>query len=182
MNVAPVLVPTLLLCACGAESQAQRNDNSGSYMSVNSRGEPSGMRMDGERVFGPNFDLIVTPTGYQGTLQGALTMMSSDDGRHLTGTRDGRPIDMHLDFDGVTVRATGMFAGRLSRLQIDAVAITSSVGRCGFDLKRQDGLHYSGQRACTDGVIAPADLELPAAFVRLPMHRQVMLLAALFYV
>jgi hypothetical protein len=88
---------------------------------------------------------------------------------------------MHVDFDGVTIRATGLFAGTLGRLQIDGTVISSSVGRCGFDLRRQTGLHYSGQRACGDGMIAPADLQLPPAFVRLPHHRMVMLLAALLY-
>jgi len=180
MNAESLLLSTLLLCACAAERQAQRND--GSYLTMNSRGEPSGMRIDPGRVFGPNFDLDVTPTGYRGTLQGALTMMSSDDGWHVTGSRDGRPIDLHLAFDGVTIRATGLFAGRLGRLEIDGAIISSSVGRCGFDLKRRAGLHYSGQRACADGVIAPADLELPEVFTRLPPHRQVMLLAALLFV
>jgi hypothetical protein len=173
---------TLSLCACSTESQAERANSAGREMTAHSVGEMSAMRLDPGRVFGPNFDLNVTPTGYQGTLHGALTMMSSDDGRHVTGTRDGRPIDMHVDFDGVTIRVSGLFAGRLGRMQIDSAAISSSVGRCGFDLRRQAGLHYSGQRACSDGVIAPADLELPAAFVRLPVHRQVMLLAALFYI
>jgi hypothetical protein len=180
MNAGSLLFPALLLCACGAERQAERND--GSYVTLNSRGGQSGMRIDSGRVFGPNFDLDVTPTGYRGTLHGALTMMSSDDGWHVTGSRDGRPIDLHLDFDGVTIRATGLFAGRLSRLEIDGTVISSSVGRCGFDLKRQAGLRYSGQRACADGAIAPAELELPAAFIRLAPHRQVMLLAALLYV
>jgi len=173
----------LLLCGCGAGgSQAGRNDTAAHQMAMYSTGEGSEMRVDARRVFGPNFDLEVTPHGYRGTLHGALTMMESDDGAHVTGTRDGRPIDMHLDFDGVTLRASGLFAGKLGRLEIDGTVITSSVGRCGFDLKRSGGLHYSGQRACSDGMIAPADLELPEAFIRLPMHRQVMLLAALLYV
>jgi hypothetical protein len=141
------------------------------------------MKIDGAgRIFGANVDMVVTPTGYQGILGGALTMMTSEDGERVHGSRDGRPIDMHFSYDGVTIRATGMFAGRMGRIEIDSTAISSSVGRCGFDLTRQGGLHYVGQRGCNDGSIAPASLDLPPTFVRLPIHRKVMLLAALLYI
>jgi hypothetical protein len=152
-------------------------------MSMSSRGEPSEMRIDQKgRIYGANVDLLVTPTGYRGILAGALTMMDADGEERVTGSRDGRPIDLHFTFDGVTIRASGLFAGKLSRIQIDATAISSNVGRCAFDLTRRDGLHYVGQRGCGDGSIAPAALDLPPTFLQLPIHRKVMLLAALLYV
>jgi hypothetical protein len=156
---------------------------SGQYMSMSSRGEASDMNIDGAgRIVGANVDMVVTPDGYRGILGGALTMMSAEGGERVTGSRDGRPIDMHFSYDGVTIRAKGLFAGRMGRIEIDSTAISSSVGRCGFDLTRQQGLHYVGQRGCNDGTVAPASLDLPPTFVRLPIHRKVMLLAALLYI
>jgi hypothetical protein len=174
----------LVLAACGAGNQAQRGESGGEYMAATGPGrEGAEMRIDQNgRIFGANFDLAVTATGYQGILAGALTEMSSDDGERVRGSRDGRPIDMHFTFDGVTIRATGLFAGHLGRLEIDGTAISSSVGRCSFALTRREGLHYSGQRGCADGSIAPAALDLPVMFVRLPIPRKVMLLAALLYI
>jgi hypothetical protein len=173
-----------LMAASGCANRGQRpGETPGEYMSMNSTGPGSEMRIDGKgRIFGANVDMVVTPTGYRGILAGALTMMESEDGERITGSRDGRPIDMHFTFDGVTIRASGLFAGRMGRIQIDSTAISSSVGRCGFDLARQQGLYFVGQRGCNDGSIAPAALELPPTFVRLPIHRKVMLLAALLYV
>jgi hypothetical protein len=176
------LFPALLLGACGT---GQQGNSGGSYMSMSSAGrETSEMRIDKDgRIFGANFDLVVTPDGYRGLLGGGLTMMSVDPaGERISGTRDGRIIDMHVDFDGVTIKATGLFAGRLGRLQIDQVAITSSVGRCGFELTRQTGLHYTGQRGCSNGYVAPVSLDLPPDFLRLSIPRKVMLLAALLYI
>jgi hypothetical protein len=184
------LVWALVLCGCGtarqgggAPSTGAGGNGGGSYMSVRSYGEPNDMRIDQDgRIFGSNFDLVVTPDGYRGLLGGALTMMSTDrEGDRISGSRDGRIIDMHVEFDGVTIKATGLFAGRLGRLQVDGVAISSSVGRCGFDLTRQDGLHYVGQRGCPDGIVAPASLDLPPLFLRLSIPRKVMLLAAILY-
>jgi hypothetical protein len=164
-------------------SCAGKQAPAGEYMSMSSRGEPSDMKIDGTgRIVGANVDMVVTPTGYRGILGGALTMMTSEDGQRVHGSRDGRPIDMHFTYDGVTIRASGMFAGRMGRIEIDSTVISSSVGRCGFDLTRQQGLHYVGQRGCNDGSIAPASLDLPPTFVRLPIHRKVMLLAALLYI
>jgi hypothetical protein len=40
MNGGSLLLPALLVCACGAESQAQRND--GTYVTLNSRGSLNG--------------------------------------------------------------------------------------------------------------------------------------------
>jgi hypothetical protein len=181
------LVWALVLCGCGTARQGggapPGGNGGGSYMSVRGPGEPDDLRIDQEgRIFGANFDMIVTPEGYRGLLRGALTMMSADrEGERISGSRDGRIIDMHVEYDGVTIKATGLFAGRLSRLQVDAVAISSSIGRCGFDLTRQGGLHYVGQRGCSDGMVAPASLDLPPLFLRLSIPRKVMLLAAILY-
>ena len=154
-------------------------------MSMNTAGTPGNeMRIDEKgRIFGANVDMVVTPDGYRGLLGGALTMMEADkDGWRIHGNRDGRIIDMHIDFDGVTIKASGLFAGRMGRIQIDGATISSTVGRCGFDLTRQRGLYYSGQRGCSSGLVAPAAINLPPDFLRLSIARKVMLLAALLYI
>jgi hypothetical protein len=184
------LVWALVLWGCGTAQQGGAappsggagNAGAGNYMTVNSYGEPNQMRIDDGRIFGANFDLIATSDGYRGLLRGALTMMSADrEGERISGTRDGRIIDMHVEYDGVTIKASGLFAGRMGRVQVDGAVIRATVGPCGFDLTRQGGLHYVGQRGCPDGLVAPATLDLPPMFVGLSPPRKVMLLAALLY-
>jgi hypothetical protein len=107
--------------------------------------------------------------------------MESADGERITGSRGGSIIDMHVEYEGATLKASGMFAGRLGRLLMDPTELTASFGNCSMQLQRQRGLVFSGQRACRDGRIFPATVQLPSEILRLPPHRRVMLLATLFY-
>ena len=98
---------------------------------------------------------MTTETGYRGVLRDELASMESPDGERITGTRGGSIIDLHVEYEGATLRASGMFAGRLGRLLMDAAELTTTFGSCSMQLFRQRGLVYSGQRACSDGRIAP---------------------------
>ena len=176
-----LLALALSACASGGQGEGAAG-TAGGYVSTPGHGgsqhmsfEPSG------RVFGENFDLITTSTGYRGVLRGQLTSMESNDGLRITGSRGGSPIDLHVEFDGVSLRASGLFAGRLGRLLVDPAELTSNFGRCSMQLARKAGLYFAGQRACSDGWIAPAAIQLPAEFAALPAHRQVMLLSTLLY-
>jgi hypothetical protein len=171
------LAVVLTACASGGGAQPGNGyvSSAGPAGSQEMRIETSG------RVFGENFDLTTTDSGYRGLLRGELSSMESADGERITGSRGGNPIDLHVDADGATLRASGMFAGRLGRLQLDANGLTSTFGRCSLDLQHASGLTYVGQRACSGGNIVPASLVLPAGFPRLTPARQVMLLSTLLF-
>jgi hypothetical protein len=178
VNRSVAVAGALALIGCASSG----NTETGGFVSTSARGgfqsikfEPSG------RVFGENFEFMTTESGYRGMLREELASMESPDGERITGTRGGSIIDLHVEYEGATLRATGMFAGRLGRLQMDAAELTTTFGSCSMQLFRQRGLVYSGQRACSDGRIAPAAVQLPSEILRLPPHRRVMLLATLFY-
>ena len=132
-------------------------------------------------MFGENFDFTTTAAGYRGLLYEELATMESKDGERIIGSRGGSIIDMHVEYEGSTLKASGMFAGRLGRLLMDPTELTTTFGNCSMQLRRQRGLVFSGQRACRDGRIFPATVQLPGEILRLPPHRRVMLLATLFY-
>ena len=165
---------------CGGGSSAARNDSSGGgYATVVGVGvseqlkiEPSG------RVFGENFDLLTTPEGYRGMMGGELAFLASSNDDRVVGSRGGSPIDVHLDIDGDAIKASGMMAGRLGRLEIDAAGLRGSCNWCDYQLDRIGPRQFSGQRACR-GRVGPAGLEMPPIWLKLPPARQVMLLATL---
>jgi hypothetical protein len=172
------LASALALIGCASSDGGE----TGGYVSTAARGgyqsiqfHPSG------RVFGENFDFTTTKSGYRGLLYEELASMESADGERITGSRGGSIIDMHVEYEGATLKASGMFAGRLGRLLMDPTELTASFGNCSMQLQRQRGLVFSGQRACRDGRIFPATVQLPSEILRLPPHRRVMLLATLFY-
>ena len=168
----------LLWLGCGSSGAAE----GGGYASTPGYGGSQQIRFGpGGRVFGENFELTTTEDGYRGMLHGELMTMQSQDGSRITGSSGGSPIDLHVEIDGPTIRASGMFAARLGRLQLDAVALNSTFGRCSWQLQRRQGRLYVGQRACSDGHVAPAEVEMAAELIKLPPHRLVMLLATLMY-
>jgi hypothetical protein len=169
-------------CSLGLGCASGGGDGGGGYVSTQGFGGSQQIRFGPKgRVFGENFELTTTETGYRGMLMGELFSIESEDGERITGSRGGSPIDLHVEVDGPTIHASGMFAARLGRLQLDSVELTSTFGRCSMQLYRQRGRVYSGKRACSGGQIAPALVEMPVELARLPPHRLVMLLAILLY-
>jgi hypothetical protein len=173
-----VFVWASMACASGGSGEG-----GGGYVSTPGRGGGSQQIRfgPGGRVFGENFELTTTENGYRGMLYGELTTMQSEDGERVTGTRGGSPIDLHIEVDGSTIKASGMFAARLGRLHLDPSELTSTFGRCSMQLRRHQARVYAGQRACGDGYMAPAVVEMPPELTRLPPYRLVMLLAMLLY-
>ena len=174
------LTLTIALASCASGRNGDDSGRSG-YVSTPGFGNSQNIRIDSSgRVFGEHFEFATTSTGYRGLLRGELTYMESTDGRKIVGSWGGSPIELHIETDGVSLRATGLFAGRLGRLVFDPAELVTSFGRCSMQLSRKDGLQFVGHRACLgDGWIAPATVSLPTECVKLPAHRQVMLLATL---
>lgn len=168
--------------ACAGGNGAERSEfGSTGAIATPGFGNSQQIRIEASgRVFGENFEFTTTTTGYRGLLRGELTYMESSDGQRIVGSWGGSPIDLHVEFDGVTVRARGLFAGRMGKLRFDASELSGSFGRCSMELVRQRGLVFAGQRAClNDAQMLPAVVEVPLACVKMPPHRQVMLLSTL---
>ena len=174
-----LLLGALALIGCASSGGSSQT---GGYVSTTSRGGYQSIQFESSgRVFGENFDYMTTATGYRGVLREELATMESSDGERITGSRGGSIIDLHVEYEGASLRISGMFAGRLGRMVFDAGELTSTFGSCSMQLVRQRGLVFSGKRACSDGRIAPAVVQLPGEILRLPPHRRAMLLATLFY-
>ena len=174
-----LLLGALALIGCASSGGSSQT---GGYVSTASRGGYQSIQFESSgRVFGEHFDFMTTPSGYRGVLREQLASMESSDGERITGSRGGSIIDLHVEQEGASLRVSGMFAGRLGRVQFDAAELISTFGSCSMQLQRQRGLVFSGKRACSDGRIAQAVVQLPGEILRLPPHRRAMLLATLFY-
>jgi hypothetical protein len=171
-----------VLCgACGTGGAGTRGEGSDEYLTLRTEGETRQMKIEpGGRVFGADFELSSTPTGYQGTVGGEVASMTADDG-HVVGARGNQRIDLHVTSEGENILATGMYGGIMGRVQLGADSIRSSVGRCSVVLNRQQDRVYVGQRVCRGGIprFVRAEIQLPPIFDQLEPARRVMLLAAL---
>jgi hypothetical protein len=176
-----MLVVALAACGSTGGSDASSAARTGYISSPGAAGSQDIKIEDSGRVFGENFELVATKEGYRGLLRGQHTSMESTDGERVTGIVGGIPIDLHVEFDGTSLKAAGLFAGRLGRLQVDTAQMTSTFGRCSMELQRRAPLTYAGKRACAGGGIVPASLVLPPVFPRLTPVRQVMLLSTLLF-
>ena len=178
-------LPLLLGVVCGAcatGASGTPGDGPEEYLTLRTQGETRQMKIERSgRVFGSDYELITTATGYRGLVGGELSSMSAGDGGHVVGSRGSQRIDLHVTTEGEDVVATGMYAGMLGRVQLGSAYIRSSVGRCTVVLDRQQERLYVGQRVCRGTVpsFVRAEVELPPIFDSLEPTRRVMLLAAL---
>jgi hypothetical protein len=172
-----------ILCgACGTGGAGTRGEGSNEYLTLRTEGETRQMKIEPSgRVFGADFELLSTATGYQGTVGGEVASMMVMDGQHVVGTRGSQRIDLHVTTEGNDVLATGMYGGMMGRVQLGDQKISSSVGRCSVVVNRQQERIYVGQRVCRGGIarFVHAEIELPPIFQQLEPTRQVMLLTAL---
>ncbi len=179
MRVAALVTMMVLGSGC-AETSGGASDR-GQYLAVVSSTGATQVKMDPTgRVFGPDLDLITTKTGYRGAIAGLPAVMDSD-GEHIVGSVGGRPVDLRLSGDDVSLQAAGQFAGRLGKIEVSPGALKSSFGRCSYDLHNLDAARFRGQRACGGNLadLIPVTLELPSNFRHLAPDRQVMMLALL---
>jgi hypothetical protein len=169
----------VLLFALGACASSSTKPNQ--YFTLQTSGSSSSMALTSNgQVTGPNIQLAPTDSGYRGMAEAGMVDLRSD-GEHILGTINNRVVDLHVTSTGDGLRARGMFAGRLGRIDASNTGITSNIGYCTYDLEAK-GQRYEGQRACGRGntyipMMRPAALELPVGFDRLRPDRQAMLLA-----
>ena len=120
-----LLLGALALIGCASSGGSSQT---GGYVSTTSRGGYQSIQFESSgRVFGENFDYMTTATGYRGVLREELATMESSDGERITGSRGGSIIDLHVEYEGASLRISGMFAGRLGRMVFDAGELTSTL-------------------------------------------------------
>ena len=172
-----------ILCgACATGGGGTRGEGGNEYLTLRTEGATRQMKIEPSgRVFGADFELASTDTGYQGTVGGEVASMMVMEGQHVVGSRGSQRIDLHVTTDGNNILATGMYGGMMGRLQLGAEKISSSVGRCSVVVSRKQERIYVGQQVCRGGMprFVHAEIELPPIFEQLEPTRRVMLLAAL---
>jgi hypothetical protein len=176
------LAVVMALAACGEGSSGVP----GPSMSVATLGLVSGMKVtrDG-RVFGQDVELLRTEDGYRGVVRGLPLDLHASPGR-VFGHVGIQPVDLHVTRDAEELRARGLYAGQLGRLELGPDHLQCTLGPCAYALKRvSETTRLEGERACVlprDWRVPrflPAQVELPPGFGQMRPERQAMLLVLL---
>lgn len=100
-----------------------------------------------EDLFGSELQLTWAGDAWRGTAFGQLVELNAEDG-HLRGNFGAQPADMTVEVKDDETRVRGLFRTELADLRISGKAIEGKVGRCSYDVRSEDGVHYSGFRSC----------------------------------
>jgi hypothetical protein len=164
------------LCACAGQEGASKTRDV-TLRTVDGASRSFALAGNGELI-GPELALKPTTDGYRGLANSALVELRSN-GERITGTMRNTIVDLHVSNEDEGLFVRGLFAGKLGRIAASATNIYSTLGPCTYDLEAK-GARYEGQRYCgRRSMIVPAAIELPPGFQRLPVDRQMMLLAIL---
>lgn len=149
------LVLGLAAASCSSAPAAQNGAaNSPEYAIVQSGGEVIQTTVDGSRIYGPNIMIERTQEGLRGN--GPLGIVDlRRDANSLRGIVGMGPTELYVEpLDEGAFVLRGMFSGTLGRLEVRNDRIEGQLGRCQFNLRRQDvevGASYTGRRVCSSG-------------------------------
>jgi hypothetical protein len=171
----------LLAAGCSSSNGGQNGQpNAPEYAIVQSGGDVIQTTVDGSRIYGPNIMIERTEEGVRGN--GPLGLVDlRRDANSLRGIIGTQPTELYVEpLDEGAFVLRGMFSGALGRLEVRGDRIEGQLGRCQFNLRRQDaqvGVAYNGRRVCGSGSsIRPTTVTLPPSIVALePVDRAAVL-------
>jgi hypothetical protein len=140
---------------------ASATPSSGSELRMRSESSYIQVTIDGENIYGPNFNLKHAGTYIRGTGTGNTVIDVQLQGTHAVGNVKNAPftIDMSPQGDGVT-QVTGLFGGSISNFKISPNLFNGRVGVCNYEVN-WTGSRYEGKVSCP--TIQQGSLELPVA-------------------
>jgi hypothetical protein len=168
------LAITCLAGCAGRQGEAGGGpgDNDGDRYFSMGPGNAFSLKLEGQRLFGPDLDVVKTPEGYRGQLRGKVIDLRLEGGR-ITGTIGGDPFDHHTDLhveqlpDGVLVQ--GIFADGLTRLEFGPDRLKGNIGNISYDLIRHDMTALRYESRSRQGW-----LDLPSSLIKRPVDEQVL--------
>jgi hypothetical protein len=163
------LVPALVLGCAGLPSAppppawafASATPSAGAELRMRSENQYIQVTIDGENIYGPNFNLKHAGSYIRGTGPANTVVDVQLLGTHAVGNVKNAPltVDLKPQGDGVT-QVTGLFGGSSSDFKISPGIFNGKLGSCSYEYN-WTGSRYEGKVSC--GTIQQGSLELPVA-------------------
>jgi hypothetical protein len=147
---------------CGINGSANSPERLRDYITIRSPGSSVQMRVTADRIHGPEADIARVPEGYRGQVRNNVIIELRFEGNNIRGSRGGAPIDLRLESSGDTLVVRGLYAGRLSWLEVGPAALRGRFGDCAYDTRAAplEGVSYKGMVSCGSGY-GPVSIILP---------------------
>ncbi len=169
------------LGACGGgASNTMPREELGDYFTMRLEGGSMQLKLEGNRLYGPNVEIVHDGDAFRGRAYGAVVDLRAEEGK-VTGVIGSARTDLHVEGgEGVRVHFQGLVAGQLTDIDLSPAGLTGTVGKCGHDLKptKDDPLSFNGRRACS-GAFRFMTLVLPKALPALSPPERAVYLALL---
>jgi hypothetical protein len=169
-------VMTMGCAGAGAFSQSGP-DNDAQYFTMRTSVSTETIRLDGDRLFGPNVEVSRLSDGFRGHVGNRLVDLRTEN-RKVFGSIGSAHTELHVEERPGGFVMKGMYGGRLGTIELLNDKMLGSIGNCTYDMVRAgtDVAHYTGRRACR-GHIGSAEISLPADLGRRPAVDRAALMA-----
>ncbi len=168
-------VPLLLVSALGCAGAppavppapvwafASASPTSGKELRMRAEARYIQVSIDGDSIFGPNWQLKHGGTYIRGFGEGNTSVQLTLKGTHADGNMLNNPfsVDLSPQGDGVT-QVSGLFGGAISVFKISPTIFQGQLGPCSYDLK-YNGTRYEGMASCNKKAPSITTVELPVA-------------------
>jgi hypothetical protein len=136
------------------------------------------IRLDGDRLFGPDVEVSRLSDGYRGHVGKRVVDLRTED-KKVFGSIGSDHTELHVEErpDGIVLK--GLYGGSLGSIELLAGKVVGSIGSCTYDLQRasaEAAFRYTGMRACL-GRVASVEMMLPADLGRRPATERAALMA-----
>ncbi len=163
-------------CASAGSSQQSGPDNA-QYFTMRTAVSTETIRLDGDRLFGPNVEVSRLSDGFRGHVGDRLVDLRTEESK-VFGSIGSAHTELYVEDRPTGIAIKGMYGGTLGTIELLTEKVAGSIGQCTYDLVRvaPDQYRYTGRRACR-GRVGSAEIELPQDLGRRPAVDRAALMA-----
>ena len=178
MRLYTAIVLAFMTAGCGAQTGPRAPEQPVEHFTLRSPGGFEEIALEGERLFGPNIEIVRYDQDYRGQVR-QLTVDLRVSENLIEGTIGNARTELRIERlpDGFGVR--GLFGGRMGQFVLQSTRLEGRMGGRAFVLRKSEGdsIYRSIAGAGELSARGSTELSLPPSLATRPIEQQATLLA-----
>ncbi len=163
-----LLMVTLAAAAtgCAALSGPGASRGNEQYFTLRTASSTEQIRLDGDRLFGPDVEVSRLQEGFRGHVGNRLVDLRTSEMK-VFGSIGSGLTELYVEERPGGFALKGLYNGKLGTIELLSNKMAGSIGGCTYDMVRaeMETFRYTGRRVCR-GMVGTAEIFLPPDLAR----------------
>jgi hypothetical protein len=183
-------VAAMTMGCAGASAFQQSGPDNGQYFTLRTSANTQTMRLDGDRLFGPDVEVSRLSDGFRGHVGNLLVDLRTENMK-VSGSIGSAHTELYVEERSGGLVVKGLYGGALGSIEMLTEKVSGSIGNCTYDMIRAGTevdvtARYTGRRACrvprraggvSQSYVGSAEISLPTNLGRRPAVDRAVLMA-----